>query len=84
MPLTQLPELGWVHIVRERIARGQLTRSSPGAYAALTKVSAKLVPLCDRAIRPDQPMLEIEEQPPASSSTLAALPYANASAAPEK
>lgn len=64
MPLTQLSELDLVHIARERIALGQLPRRVPERIWGSHKGTGELCALCGRAIRPDQPLLEIAERPP--------------------
>jgi hypothetical protein len=49
--------------------------------ACVCSPTSRRFALCNRAIGPDQSVLEIDDQAPPASSTLAAIPYGHASAA---
>jgi hypothetical protein len=65
VPVTHLSESELVNIARERIARGRLPRTLPERVWGCHKGTWEICDLCDRAIAPDQTMLEIDDQSPA-------------------
>jgi hypothetical protein len=63
MPLTELSESALRRIARKRIEDRQLPRIVPERMWGTPKGTGQLCCLCDRAITPDEAMLELDGWP---------------------
>jgi|SRR5579862_156769 len=85
MPLTQLPELGLVHIARSASREGNLPRIVPGRVCGShTDIGEARGPCATEPSGRTSRCSKLRSSRPLSSSALAAIPHGNASAAPDK